>query len=99
MPAEPGAAYNPQMTYRPRMGKSPRVVTEQQVNVDQSNILEKPTWVNRKKWPINDPRYRGPISAPCEVCQKRISNRTIAVDDCSHTLAHLCKINHSIFAS
>jgi hypothetical protein len=97
VPAEPRTAYNPEMTYRPRRGKSPKTVTEKQVNIDRSNVLEKLAWVNRR-WPIDDPRYRGPFSAPCEVCQKEVSNETLAVDDCNHAWTQLCKFNHSKIA-
>ena len=37
-----------------------RLVTERQLNIDSSVILDKPVWVNRKQWSIDDPRYRGP---------------------------------------
>jgi SET domain len=96
--SEPRTAYNPEMTYLTGRAKSPRLVAERQVNIGCSIIRDRPVWINRKKWPIDDPRYRGPISAPCEVCPNDVNNGRLAGEYCDHTLAELCKSNHSKIA-
>jgi hypothetical protein len=55
--SEPKTAYNPDMTYRINNGTKSQLVTERQVNIDSSVILDKPIWVNRNKWPLDDHRY------------------------------------------
>jgi hypothetical protein len=96
--SDPRTAYNPEITYRIGKGKSPKSVTERQVTIDSSVVLDKPVWVNRSQWPIDDPRYRGPHSDPCELCPEDINDRKLAVEYCNHTLAELCRINHSKIA-
>jgi hypothetical protein len=76
--SEPKTAYNPEMTYRIGNGRKSQLVTERQVNIDSSVTLDKPGWVNRSKWPIDDPRYRGPTSDPCEACPEDIREGKLA---------------------
>ena len=94
----PRRAYNPTMTYRTGKGKTSRLVTERQVNIDASIILDDSDqfkWQNRSAWPIDDPRYRGPVSAPCEVCPDDSGKGATAPQRCDHTLAQLCRLHHS----
>ena len=91
-------AYNPTMTYRTGKGKTCRLVIERQVNIDASIILDDSDqfkWQNRPAWPTDDPRYRGPVSAPCEVCLDDSGKETVAPQRCDHTLAQMCRLHHS----
>jgi SET domain len=85
-------AYNPELTYRTTKGKNSRLVTERQLNIDASVVLDKPVWVNRKQWPVDDPRYRGPLSDACEVCLEVTDHATLTREDCGHTLDNLCAV-------
>lgn len=96
--SEPKTAYNPEMTYRTGRGRNSRLVTERQINIDSSIILDKPVWVNRRHWPIDDPRYRSLASDPCEVCPANINDGKLVLKYCDHTLADLCRRNGSKIA-
>jgi hypothetical protein len=74
------------------MSKNSRLVTERQLNIDASVIPDKPGLVNRKQWPVGDPRYRGPLSDACEVCPEVIRPATLTREDRGHALDDLCAV-------